>query len=44
MGPKIYLLFLLFSMIIGGSSHANLREFLRTLHFERLWSTKRRRA
>ncbi len=37
MDPKIYLLFVLFSTIIASASHASLREYLRKLHFARLW-------
>jgi len=39
MDPKIYLLFLLFSMIIGSSSHADLRLYLRKLQVARLWKS-----
>lgn len=44
MDPKIYLLFLLVSMIILSSSRADLREVLRKLHLARSKSTARHRA
>ena len=35
MDPKLYLLFALFSIIVAGASHENLREYARKLRFSR---------